>query len=129
MRAGSLPQRFGTCLPTHVSSLLQQQRQTALKPPWLLPRAVLETGAHGSCRLPAACRLLLHPTLPSPGLSDYECGLPGHERVCVYAITHLFVYAREKTTKKPVLANTAPAGFGEKLCAFICLRTKSYQWG
>lgn len=50
-----------------------KQRQTVLKPLWLLPPAVLETGAQGSCCLPAVFRLLLHPTLPSSQLSGYEC--------------------------------------------------------
>ena len=98
-----------------------KERQTVLKPLWLLPPAALETGAQGSCCLPAACRLLLHPTLPSSRLSGYECGLPGQKRVCVYAIIHLFVCIHEKTTQKPVLAHAACAGFREKLCVFICL--------
>lgn len=98
-----------------------KERQTVLKPLRLLPPAVLEMGAHGSCCLPAACGLLLHPTLSSSRLSGYECGLPGRKRVCVYAIIHLFVCIHEKTTQKPVLAHVAHAGFREKLCAFICL--------
>lgn len=70
-----------------------EERKTVLKLLWLPPAAVLKMGAQGSCCSPAT--FLLHPTLPSPRLSGYECGLPGHNHVCVYAIINLFVYIHE----------------------------------
>ena len=98
-----------------------KERQTVLKPLWLLPPAVLKMGTQGSCCPPAVCRFLLHPTLPSSLLSSYERSCPGHKRVCVCAIIRLFVCIREKTTQKPALAHAAHAGFREKLCTFICV--------
>lgn len=111
------------CGSSFISSLFSKRETDGVKtsaaaPPQQFLRWQL---MHGSCCLPAACGLLLHPTLSSSRLSGYECGLPGHKRICVYAIIHLFVCIHEKTTQKPVLAHVARAGFREKLCAFICL--------
>lgn len=118
--AHRLLQCFGTTPHSHLLCF-PKERQTMLKPLWFLPPAVLETGAQGSCGLPAVCRLLLHPALPSPRLSGAKCGLPGHKHVCGCANIHLFVCIHEKTTQKPALAHAARDGFREKLCAFICL--------
>lgn len=95
---------------------LFSQTETVLKPLWLLPTAVLETGAQGSCNV----QILLHPTLPSSRLSGYECSFSGHRPVCVYVVIHLFMCIREKTTQKPALAHAAHALEKSWLHLFAC---------